>query len=175
MNLNLQAEEKKVPAALDFKVESLDGKEVSLADYQGKVLLIVNVASRCGATPQYEALQSLHETFGKQGLVVMGFPCNQFGKQEPGSAADIREFCSSTYNVQFPMFAKIAVNGDKAAPLYKHLTAQKTQPKQAGPIGWNFEKFLVDRQGQVIARFGTGIEPDSDEVVAAIRKALETE
>lgn len=167
------AEDQKVPAALNFKMKSLEGEEVNLADYQGKVVLMVNVASRCGATPQYAGLESVHETFNKQGLVVLGFPCNQFGAQEPGSAEQIREFCSSTYGVKFPMFAKVNVNGDDAAPLFKYLTAQETKPKKAGPVGWNFEKFLVDRSGNVVARFGTGVEPDSDEVVNAIRAALD--
>ncbi len=172
---SLNAEDKKetaVPAPLNFKMNSLAGEEVNLADYQGKVVLMVNVASKCGATPQYAALESLHETLGEQGLVVLGFPCNQFGKQEPGTADQIREFCSSTYKVKFPLFAKVDVNGEDAAPLYKYLTAPDTNPQFAGPIRWNFEKFLVDRSGQVIARFGTGVEPDSDEVVKAIRAAL---
>ncbi|MCA8994836.1 MAG: glutathione peroxidase [Planctomycetaceae bacterium] len=162
--------ESKVPAPLDFKMTSLEGKEVNLADYQGKVVLMVNVASKCGATPQYAALESLHEVFADKGLVVVGFPCNQFGKQEPGSAAEIREFCSSTYDVKFPMFSKIDVNGEEAAPLYKYLTSEESG--HPGKIRWNFEKFLVDRSGKVVARFATSVAPDSDEVVAAIKAAL---
>lgn len=175
------AEEKKsekkeaaVPAALNFTVKSLDGKEVNLAEkYEGKVMLVVNVASQCGATPQYAPLQDLQKTFKDDGLVVLGFPCNQFGQQEPGSAEDIQKFCTSKYNVTFDMFSKIDVNGAKAAPLYKFLTGAETNPMFAGKIGWNFEKFLIGRDGQVVARFKTGIEPDSDEVVAAIKKELE--
>ncbi len=175
------AEEKKpekkeaaVPAALNFTVKSLDGKDVDLAKtYQGKVMLVVNVASQCGATPQYAPLQDLQKTFKDDGLVVLGFPCNQFGQQEPGSAEEIQKFCTSKYNVTFDMFSKIDVNGEKAAPLYKFLTGAETNPKFAGKIGWNFEKFLIGRDGQVVARFKTGIEPDSDEVVAAIKKELE--
>ena len=175
------AEEKKpekkeaaVPAALNFTVKSLDGKDVDLAKtYQGKVMLVVNVASQCGATPQYAPLQDLQKTFKDDGLVVLGFPCNQFGQQEPGSADEIQKFCTSKYNVTFDMFSKIDVNGEKAAPLYKFLTGAETNPKFAGKIGWNFEKFLIGRDGQVVARFKTGIEPDSDEVVAAIKKELE--
>ena len=169
----LRAEDKKegpVSGPLSYEMKSLEGKDVKLADYQGKVVLMVNVASRCGATPQYAALESLHETFADQGLVVLGFPCNQFGKQEPGTAEQIREFCTSTYNVKFPMFAKIDVNGEKASPLYKYLTSAESG--HPGNIKWNFEKFLVDRNGKVVARFATGVEPDSDEVVSAVRKAL---
>ena len=166
------AEEKAVSNALSFKMKSLDGKDVALNEYQGKVVLMVNVASRCGATPQYEALQDLYQTFHDDGLVVLGFPCNQFGQQEPGSASEIREFCTKNYGVTFPMMAKIDVNGDKAAPLYKYLTALETEPKQSGKIAWNFEKFLVSRNGEVVARYGTGTEPDDDQVVKAIRAEL---
>ncbi len=163
-----------VPAALNFTVKSLDGKDVDLAKtYQGKVMLVVNVASQCGATPQYAPLQDLQKTFKDDGLVVLGFPCNQFGQQEPGSAEEIQKFCTSKYNVTFDMFSKIDVNGEKASPLYKFLTGAETNPKFAGKIGWNFEKFLIGRDGQVVARFKTGVEPDSDEVVAAIKKELE--
>lgn len=168
----LMAEDKAVPAALNFKMKSLEGKEIDLKEYQGKVVLMVNVASRCGATPQYEALQALHKTFNDDGFVVIGFPCNQFGAQEPGTAEEIRSFCSDNYSVTFPLFAKIDVNGDNAAPLYQYLTSQETKPKGAGKIGWNFEKFLIGRDGEVIARYGTGVQPDSDQVVNAIRAEL---
>ncbi len=161
-----------VPAALNFTVKSLDGKEVALSKYQGKVVLVVNVASQCGATPQYAPLQDLQKTFQNDGLVVLGFPSNQFGQQEPGSAAEIQEFCTSKYNVTFDMFAKIDVNGEKADPFYQYLTGAETNPQFAGKIGWNFEKFLIGRDGKVVARFKTDIDPDSEDVVAAIKKEL---
>ena len=164
-----------VPAVLDFEMKSLDGEDVNLADYQGKVVLIVNVASQCGATPQYEALEDLNRKYKDEGLVVLGFPCNQFGQQEPGTAEEIRDFCTSTYDVTFDMFAKIDVNGDNAAPLYKYLTSEKTNPKHAGKIDWNFEKFLISRDGEVVARFKTRIAPDTDDVVQAIEEQLEKE
>ncbi|MCA9033450.1 MAG: glutathione peroxidase, partial [Planctomycetaceae bacterium] len=132
----------------DFKVKSLEDKEVNLADYKGKVLLVVNVASRCGATPQYEQLQALHQKYSEQGLVVMGFPCNQFGKQEPGTAKQIQEFCDSTYQVKFPMMAKIDVNGDNQADLYKFL---KSHAGETDDVKWNFEKFLIGKDGKVVA------------------------
>jgi glutathione peroxidase len=165
--------EKPVPAALNFKMKSLEGKEVDLSKYQGKVVLMVNVASRCGATPQYAALEDLSKTYKDQGLVVLGFPCNQFGAQEPGSAEDIREFCTKNYGVSFDLFEKIDVNGENAAPLYKHLTSEKTNPKSAGKIGWNFEKFLIGKNGEIAARFKTGVEPDDPQVVKAIKAELE--
>lgn len=169
-----EKKEAAVPAALNFTVKSLDGKDVDLAKtYQGKVMLVVNVASQCGATPQYAPLQDLQKTFKDDGFVVLGFPCNQFGQQEPGSAEEIKKFCTSKYDVTFDMFSKIDVNGEKAAPLYKFLTGAETNPKFSGKIGWNFEKFLIGRDGQVVARFKTGVEPDSEEVVAAIKKELE--
>ena len=163
---------KKVAPALGFTMKSLDGKEISLDKYLGKVVLVVNVASKCGLTPQYEQLQALHEKYGEQGLAVLGFPCNQFGKQEPGTADEIREFCRANYGVTFDMFAKIDVNGDSACDLYKYLKSLKTEPAGPGEISWNFEKFLVDRNGKVIARFSPRTKPDSDEVVQAIEKAL---
>jgi len=163
------AEEK---TALDYEVETLSGKKVELSEYKGKVVLMVNVASRCGATPQYAALQSLYKKHKDDGLVVIGFPCNQFGKQEPGSAEDIQEFCTKKYSVTFPMMAKIEVNGDGATPLYKHLTKVETKPKEAGPVGWNFEKFLIGKDGNVVARFGTPVKPNDPKVVKAIQEEL---
>ncbi|TWT56837.1 Hydroperoxy fatty acid reductase gpx1 [Thalassoglobus neptunius] len=157
---------------LQGKMKTLDGEAVDLSTYDDKVVMVVNVASKCGATPQYEALQDLYETFKDDGLVVIGFPCNQFGSQEPGSAAQIREFCTSKYSVTFPMMEKIEVNGESASPLYQKLVKTETKPKGAGPIGWNFEKFLINRDGQVIARFGTSTQPDDAEVVSVIREAL---
>jgi glutathione peroxidase len=163
---------KKVPKALDFKMKTLAGKDVELSKYQGKVLLIVNVASKCGLTPQYEQLQALHKKYAKQGLAVVGFPCNQFLGQEPGTAEQIQEFCRVNYGVQFDLFAKVEVNGDGACPLYKHLTALKTKPKGPGKISWNFEKFLISRDGKVVARFAPKTKPDAPEVVRAIEAEL---
>lgn len=170
--LSAADEEKTVPAALNFEMNSLAGQPVNLADYQGKVLLVVNVASECGATPQYADLQSLYAQHKDQGLVILGFPCNQFGSQEPGTAEEIQEFCKREYHVTFPMFAKIEVNGDGAAPLYKHLTSVETHPKGKGKIGWNFEKFLINRQGEVVGRFATGVAPDDSKLVSAIEHEL---
>lgn len=158
---------------IGYKMKSLDGKEVDLAkQYQGKVLLVVNVASKCGLTPQYEDLQALQEKYGDKGLCVLGFPCNQFGQQEPGSAAEIREFCSANYGVKFDLFGKIDVNGDGACELYKHLTALDTQPKGAGKISWNFEKFLIGRNGKVVARFEPRAKPTEPLVIQAIEAEL---
>jgi glutathione peroxidase len=155
-----------------FKADTIDGQSVPLSDYKGKVVLIVNVASKCGLTPQYEALESTYEKYKDQGLVVLGFPANEFGQQEPGSNADIKEFCSSKYSVTFPMFSKIVVKGEGIHPLYAFLTSEKSNPKFAGAIPWNFTKFLVDRDGHVIARFKPQDTPDSKVVTEAIEKAL---
>ena len=168
----VSAEEKKAPAALAFKMKTLGGKEVSLDQYHGKVVLMVNVASECGLTPQYKQLQGLHEKYSEKGLAVVGFPCNQFGQQEPGTAQQIQKFCKENYGVEFDMFAKVDVNGDGACPLYKHLTQLETKPKGKGKIGWNFEKFLLNRQGEVIARYAPGTRPDAASVVKAIEDAL---
>jgi glutathione peroxidase len=156
----------------DFKQTTLDGEEQSLSAYKGKAVLVVNVASKCGLTPQYAGLQKLHDTFGPRGFEVLGFPCNQFAGQEPGTAEEIREFCDRKYGVSFPLFAKIDVNGEKRAPLYQWLTSQPTQPDGAGDILWNFGKFLVDKQGNVVARFNPRVAPDAPELVAAIEKAI---
>jgi glutathione peroxidase len=169
----VQAEEKgkkKVPGVLNFTMKSLDGKSVDLSKYQGKVLLIVNVASKCGYTPQYKGLEALHEKFAEQGLAVLGIPCNQFGRQEPGSSAEIADFCEKNYGVKFDLFEKVDVNGAGACPLYKFLTA--TDSKFAGPIKWNFTKFLVGRNGDVVARYEPGVKPESDTVVKAIEAEL---
>lgn len=160
------------PAALDFRLKDLSGKEVDLGQYRGKVLLVVNVASQCGLTPQYQQLQALHEKYGKQGLVVLGFPSNQFGAQEPGTADEIREFCSTKYKVTFPLFAKIDVNGEQASPFYKHLVAVETKPKGPGKIGWNFEKFVIGRNGAVVARFEPRTKPDDAKLVALLEAEL---
>lgn len=162
----------KVAPALNFTMKSLGGKDVALKQYQGKVVMVVNVASKCRFTSQYDQLQALYEKYGKKGFVVLGFPCNQFGKQEPGKAEDIQEFCTENYGVTFPLFAKIEVNGKDACPLYKHLTSLDTKPKGAGDISWNFEKFIIARGGEVVGRFPTPTTPDADEVVAIIEAEL---
>ena len=156
----------------DFAAKTIDGDECSLSDYAGKVLLVVNVASQCGLTPHYAGLQELYESFRDRGLVVLGFPCNQFGTQEPGSEAEIKTFCETRYGVTFPMFAKIDVNGPTRHPLYAFLTAQPTQPDGPGHIQWNFAKFLVDRSGKVTARFAPPTKPVSDEIVSAVETLL---
>lgn len=163
---------KTVPPVLKHKMKSLDGKEVDLSKYQDKVLLIVNTASKCGATPQYKDLQALHEKYKDQGLVVLGFPCNQFGSQEPGTSLQISDFCSKNYGVTFDLFSKTDVNGENASDLYKHLTSKKTNPKTAGPVKWNFEKFLINRDGEIAARFRTRVNPSSPEVTKAVEAEL---
>ena len=162
----------KTPAALNFKVQSLDGKEVDLAQYQGKVVLVVNVASKCGLTPQYKALEALYQKYNDQGLVILGFPCNQFHGQEPGTAEEIRKFCTSKYNVTFPLMAKIEVNGPGASELYKHLKALDAKPKGPGEVTWNFEKFVIGRNGEVVARFKPQTKPDAAEVISVIESEL---
>lgn len=160
-------------APLNQEMDTLDGKKVNLAKkYEGKVVLLVNVASKCGLTPQYEQLEALHEKYGKEGLAIVGVPCNQFGKQEPGSAGEIAEFCEKNYGVKFDMLAKVDVNGKEAAPLYKFLTSKESNPEHAGKITWNFEKFLFNRDGKVVARFAPRTKPDAPEVIAAIEKEL---
>ena len=156
----------------DFTVHTIDGAAQSLSAYSGKVLLIVNVASQCGLTPQYAGLQELHQSLADRGLAVLGFPCNQFGAQEPGTEAQIKTFCETRYRVTFPMFAKIDVNGPARHPLYAHLTAQPTQPDGPGDIQWNFAKFLIDRHGNVAARFAPPTKPASEEVVGAVERLL---
>ena len=163
--------DKNVPPVLSFKMKRLDGKEGNLADYQGKVVMIVNVASQCGLTPQYEQLEALHEKYAEKGLAVVGFPANEFAKQEPGTDAEIAAFCKDTYDVKFDMFSKVVVKGDGQCALYKYLTSKETDPKFSGDITWNFEKFLIGRNGQIVARFAPKVKPDSDEVI----KAIETE
>jgi glutathione peroxidase len=157
---------------LDFKVNTIDGKEVNLADLKGKVVMIVNVASRCGNTKQYAPLQAMYEKYKEQGLVIVGFPANEFGKQEPGTDEQIKEFCTSKYNVSFPMMSKIVVKGEGIHPLYAYLTQKETAGEFAGDIQWNFQKFLVDRQGNLYARIAPGTSPDNAKVVAAVEKGL---
>jgi glutathione peroxidase len=157
---------------LQFTVKDIDGKEQSLADYKGKVVLIVNVASKCGNTPQYKGLEALYEKYKDKGLVIIGFPANNFGGQEPGTNDQIKEFCSSKYNVAFPMMSKISVKGDDKAPLYKYLTEKETAGDFAGDVEWNFGKFLVDRNGALIGRFNPRTKPEEAVVTGAIEKAL---
>ena len=158
--------------ALNFKAKTIDGETVDLEDYEGKVVLIVNTASRCGLTPQYAGLQQMYKKYEEKGFVVLGFPCNQFGRQEPGSDADIKEFCSSRYDVSFPMFSKIDVNGGDAAPIYKFLTSQDTKPAGKGDISWNFEKFLIDREGQLVGRYSPRTKPSDADLVKAVESEL---
>lgn len=157
--------------ALNFKANTIDGEQVDLEDYEGNVVLVVNTASKCGLTPHYAGLQDLYSKYKDKGFVVLGFPCNQFGSQEPGSDAEIKEFCSSKYSVSFPMFSKIDVNGENAAPIYKYLTSKDAKPAGKGDISWNFEKFLIDREGNLVNRFAPRTKPSDGELV----KSIETE
>ena len=154
-----------------FTLNSIDGKPAPLADYKGKVVMIVNVASQCGYTPQYTALEAIYEKYKDQGFVILGFPANNFGAQEPGTNEEIKTFCSRKYSVKFPMYSKISVKGDDQAPLYSYLT-KETGPGVAGDVKWNFTKFLVDKNGKVVQRFEPAVTPDSKEVTAAIEKEL---
>ncbi len=155
---------------MDPVVMTIDGRERTLRDYQGKVLLVVNVASKCGLTPQYTGLEALHEKYGPRGLVVMGFPANEFGAQEPGSNDDIQTFCTTNYGVKFEMFAKVVVKGPGIHPLFGALTAKESP--FGGEIKWNFNKFLLGRDGRVVARFEPTTDPAAPELIAAIEKAL---
>jgi glutathione peroxidase len=156
----------------DFSEKTIAGQPKSLAEYKGKALLIVNVASRCGLTPQYEGLEKLHDDYGAKGLAVLGFPANEFGAQEPGTNDEIAQFCTTNYGVKFDMFAKVKVKGPGIDPLFDYLTNAATNPKFAGEIKWNFNKFLVDRHGTVVARFEPPVDPTSPEVKQAIEKVL---
>ena len=164
-----------MPKPLSFTMKSLDGKDVDLSKYQGKVVLVVNVASKCGLTPQYEKLQALHERHSEEGLAVLGFPCNQFLSQEPGTAEQIKEFCRANYGVSFDMFAKVDVNGKAACDLYKVLTALDTRPVRTGKISWNFEKFVIGRSGDVVARFSPRTKPDDPAILKVIEAELAKE
>jgi len=147
----------------DFKVNTIDGEEITLENYKGKVLLIVNTASRCGLTPHYEGLQHLYETYNDKGLVVLGFPCNQFAGQEPGTEEEIKSFCELNYKVTFPMFSKVDVKGDQAHPLYTYLLENTPAPYKTGDIEWNFVKFLIDRDGHIVKQFSAKTEPSAIE------------
>jgi glutathione peroxidase len=158
---------------LNQEMKTLDGKKVNLAKkYDDKVVLLVNVASKCGYTKQYKELQALHEKYAEEGLAVVGVPCNQFGGQEPGTAAEIADFCKQNYGVEFDLLAKVDVNGENAAPLYKYLTSEETNPEHGGKIKWNFEKFLFDRDGQLVGRYESKVKPDAPEVIEAIEAEL---
>jgi len=159
------------PGIYTFTLNSIDGKLAPLANYKGKVVLVVNVASQCGYTPQYSALESTYEKYKDQGLVILGFPANNFGAQEPGTNEEIKTFCTRKYSVTFPMYAKISVKGADQSPLYAYLT-KDAGSSVAGEIKWNFTKFLVDRNGNVVQRFEPEVTPDSKEVIAAIEKQL---
>ena len=157
-------------SALEIKVKTIEGKETTLGASKPKAVLVVNTASRCGYTRQYKGLQALHEKYAGKGLLVAGFPCNQFGGQEPGTEADIKAFCEDNYDVEFPMFSKVEVNGETRHPLYTALAGESSP--HPGKISWNFEKFLVDADGKIIARFKSGVKPTSAELTAAIEKLL---
>lgn len=158
------------PAALNFTMKNINGDPVALGGYKGNVILVVNVASKCGLTPQYEGLQTLHDTYSSKGLTVLGFPANEFGKQEPGTNDEIKAFCSENYGVTFDMFSKIVVKGDGICPLYKYLTSLDAKPAGKGDISWNFEKFLIDRGGNVVGRFSPRTKPAK--LVESIEKEL---
>jgi len=155
-----------------FTVRDIDGNDVGMASFQGRVLLIVNVASKCGFTSQYEGLERLYRRYGARGLMILGFPANNFMNQEPGTNEQIRQFCTTHYGVTFPVFAKISVKGSDKHPLYAYLTAKETNPEFSGEITWNFNKFLVGRDGAVLDRFGSSTKPESQEVLQAIEEAL---
>ena len=157
---------------LDFKVKDIDGKEQDLSQYKGKVVLIVNVASKCGYTKQYAGLETLYKKYGPEGLVVIGFPANNFMQQEPGSDSEIKQFCTGTYDVTFPMMSKISVLGEDKAPLYKFLTEKDTAGNFAGDITWNFNKFLIDRNGNIISRFPSQTKPEDPKLTGEIENAL---
>ena len=156
----------------DIPLKALDGTPTSIAEHTGKAVLVVNVASKCGLTPQYTALEELHKAYSGQGFSVVGFPCNQFGGQEPGTAEEIQVFCSTTYGVTFPLFEKIDVNGEDRSPVYDELTKTADADGYIGDIRWNFEKFLLDGEGNVVARFNPRTEPDDPQVVDAIKSLL---
>jgi glutathione peroxidase len=156
----------------DFTMKSIDGQPVSLKEYHGKALMLVNVASRCGFTPQYAGLEALYEKYKAQGLVIVGIPANNFGGQEPGTNEEIKKFCSSKYQVSFPMMAKVSVKGEDKTPLYVFLTDKGENPKVGGEIQWNFTKFLFDRNGKPVARFEPDVKPESPEVAQAVEAAL---
>lgn len=159
LSINTLAKDAPMKTIYDFRVNTIDGKETTLEQYKGKVMLIVNVASKCGYTPQYDGLETLYKKYKEKGLVVLGFPCNQFSSQEPGSEAEIQNFCRVNFSVTFPMFSKINVNGDDTHPLYRYLKSEQPGILGTETIKWNFTKFLVDKEGKVIERFGSSTKP----------------
>lgn len=161
----------RVDSVYQYELNSLDGENISLSDFEGDLVLIVNTASECGFTPQYEGLQKLYETYSDQGFKILGFPANNFGGQEPGTDEEIAQFCQVNYGVSFPMFSKISVKGDDQHPLFTHLTSAEN-PDFTGDISWNFEKFLIDRNGNVIRRFKSNVEPMSEKLVNAVEENL---
>ncbi|MCK5572095.1 MAG: glutathione peroxidase [Bacteroidetes bacterium] len=164
------------PASIyDFRMKTIDGDSISLRAYEGTVLLVVNVASECGYTPQYASLEALDRKYAPRGLKVLGFPANNFGGQEPGTDAEIKEFCTMNFGVSFDLFSKISVKGEDKHPLYIFLTSEETNPGFAGEIQWNFQKFLVNRQGTVVGRFASAVDPLSPELVSVIERALAEE
>jgi glutathione peroxidase len=169
LGTTLMATEKTI---YDFTMNSIDGQTTPLSSFKGKIVLLVNVASRCGYTPQYTALESIYEKYKGRGFVIVGIPANNFGSQEPGSNQEIKTFCTSKYHVTFPMMAKVSVKGSDITPLYQFLTDKNAHPDTGGEISWNFTKFLVGPDGKVIARFDSKVEPDSAQVTTAIEKAL---
>jgi glutathione peroxidase len=156
----------------EFTMNNIDGQPLPMASFKGKVMLIVNVASKCGYTPQYEGLEAVYEKYKDKGLVIVGFPANNFMAQEPGTNDEIKTFCSTKYSVKFPLYSKISVKGDDKAPLYQFLTDTGANPKTGGEIKWNFTKFLVDRKGNIISRFEPAVTPDSPDMVKAVEQAL---
>jgi glutathione peroxidase len=162
----------KPTSVLDFKVQDIDGKDVDLSQFRGKVLLMVNTASQCGYTPQYEGLEATYQKYKDRGFEVLAFPANEFGRQEPGTNSEIKAFCTGTYHTSFPLFSKIVVKGEGIHPLYQFLTSKETDPKFSGDIPWNFAKFLVNRKGEIVARFKPADKPEGPAVTKAVEEAL---
>ena len=162
----------KAKSIYDFTLKDINGKDVKLKQYRGKVVMLVNVASKCGLTPQYEGLQKIYAKYQSQGFVVLGVPANNFGGQEPGTNEEIKTFCSTKYNVTFPLFSKVSVKGDDIDPLYKFLTDKQTNPEFGGDIAWNFNKFLVDRNGKIVARFSPKEAPESEKLIQTLEAVL---
>lgn len=156
----------------DYTLNSIDGKPTPLSQFKGKVVMLVNVASRCGFTPQYEGLEALYKKYADRGFVIVGIPANNFGGQEPGTNAEIKTFCKSKYSVTFPMLAKVSVKGADQTPLYQFLTGEQTDPKFAGDIKWNFTKFLVNKEGKIVDRFEPKVTPEDPQVISAVEKQL---
>jgi glutathione peroxidase len=168
-----QNEEMQKTGIYDFTVADIDGNDVNLADYKGRVLLIVNTASKCGFTPQYEGLEKIYTEYKDRGFEILAFPSNDFMGQEPGTNEQIKNFCQLNYHVSFPLFSKITVKGEKIHPLYRYLTEKSTDPEFAGKITWNFNKFLIDGKGKIVNRFDSKVKPQSPELVKAVEKALQ--